>query len=303
MTDSSPTPLTPATIGAAAREGRRLVMLTAYDHPSARFADAAGVDLILVGDSAAMVVLGRESTNDVTMDEMVLFTRAVSRGATRAIVVGDLPFMSYQPSDEQAVRSAGRLIAEGGADCVKLEGGGRMAERVRAISEAGIAVIGHLGLTPQSAPALGGFRAQARSADAALQLLEDARALERAGAIALVLEAIPPEVALQVTRHLKIPTIGIGAGAGTSGQVLVWHDLLGLGATAPPRFVRRYADLATPTIEAIVAYAADVRAGAFPTAEHTYRMPPDELAAMQQALAPHAPFAIDAARAAAGHGA
>ena len=297
MTTPSPL-LTPASLGDAVRAGRRLVMLTAYDHPSAVLADAAGVDMILVGDSAAMVVLGRESTNDVTLDEMVLFTRAVSRAASRAVVVGDLPFMSYQPSDEAAIRSAGRLIAEGGADCVKLEGGGRMIDRVRAITEAGIAVIGHLGLTPQSAPALGGFRAQARSADAALALLDDALALQAAGAIAIVLEAIPHEVATIVTERLDIPTIGIGAGAETSGQVLVWHDLLGLGLDARlPRFVRRYADLAGSTIDAITAYAADVRAGSFPAIEHTYVMPDVERKRLETALAP--PVSIDAARAAA----
>ncbi len=277
------TPLNLATMGAAAAGGRRLAMVTAYDHPSAVLAQEAGVDLLLVGDSAAMVVLGRESTNDVTMEEMLLFTRAVSRGATSAIVVGDMPFMSYQPSDELAVVNAGRLIGAGGADCVKLEGGGQMVDRVRAITQAGIAVIGHLGLTPQSAPALGGFRAQARTADAAQRLLEDAVALQDAGAIALVLEAIPPQVADLVTERLQIPTIGIGAGAGTNGQVLVWHDLLGY-TERTARFVRRYAELAGPTRDALSAYVRDVRSGTYPAVEHTYTMPADELEALGIAL-------------------
>jgi 3-methyl-2-oxobutanoate hydroxymethyltransferase len=251
-------------------------MVTAYDHPSARIADSAGVDLLLVGDSAAMVVLGRESTTQVTLDELVMLTAAVSRGASRALVVGDLPFMSYQPSDADAIRSAGRLVAEGGAGCVKLEGGGRMVDRVRAISESGIAVIGHLGLTPQSAAALGGFRAQARTAAAAQALLEDALALERAGAIALVLEAVPPVVAELVTERLAIPTIGIGAGAGTTGQVLVWHDLLGYGERVP-RFVRRFGDLESATRDALEAYVAAVHDRSFPGPEHTYEMPASEL--------------------------
>ena len=277
-------PPTIATIGTVART-RPLTMVTAYDHPSAALAQEAGVDLLLVGDSAAMVVLGRESTNDVTMEEMLLFTRAVSRAATSAIVVGDMPFMSYQPSDELAITNAGRLIAEGGADCVKLEGGGRMVDRVRAIAESGIAVIGHLGLTPQSAPALGGFRAQARTAEAAQRLLEDALALEAAGAVAIVLEAIPPQVAEVVTERLAIPTIGIGAGPGTSGQVLVWHDLLGY-TERTARFVRRYGDLVTPTRDALGAYVRDVRARAFPEPEHTYAMPEAELARFEAMVAP-----------------
>jgi 3-methyl-2-oxobutanoate hydroxymethyltransferase len=260
----------------AAGDGRRLVMVTAYDFPSAQLAAEAGIDLLLVGDSAAMVVLGRESTNDVTMDEMLLLTRAVARGAGSSIVVGDMPFMSYQPSDELAIANAGRFIAEGGAQAVKLEGGGRMAQRVRAICESGIAVIGHLGLTPQSAPALGGFRAQARTAEAARRLLEDALALQDAGAVAIVLEAIPPQVATLVTERLSIPTIGIGAGAGTSGQVLVWHDLLGYGDRLP-RFVRRYADLPAATLAGLRDFAQDVRDGSFPAAEHTYAMADSEL--------------------------
>ncbi|MCW2927771.1 MAG: panB [Thermoleophilia bacterium] len=280
MTDTTRPPLSVATLREAKAAGRRLVMATAYDHPSARIAAEAGIDLLLVGDSVAMVVLGRDNTNEVTMDEQVLFTRAVSRGAGPAIVVGDLPFMSYQPSDELAIASAGRLIAEGGADCVKLEGGGRMVERARAIIESGIAVIGHLGLTPQSAPALGGFRAQARTAEAAARLLEDALALEAAGAVAIVLEAIPADVATLVSSRLQVPTVGIGAGAGCDGQVLVWHDLLGYGERVP-KFVRRFGDVVTPTREALTAYAAAVRDGSFPTEAHTYSMPAEEFAAWE----------------------
>jgi len=211
----------------------------------------------------------------VTMEEMLLFTRAVSRGAGGALVMADMPFMSFQPSDEVAIVNAGRFIAEGGAACVKLEGGGRMVQRVRAVVEAGIAVVGHLGLTPQSAAALGGFRAQGRTAEAAGRILDDAVALEAAGAVAVVLEAVPAEVAQMVTQQLSIPTIGIGAGSGTCGQVLVWHDLLGI-TDRVPRFVRRYGDIATPTVEALQAYARDVRSGSFPTQEHTYSMAPGE---------------------------
>ena len=294
MTPNDTAP-TVATLADAVRRGRRLAMVTAYDHPSARIADAAGVDLLLVGDSAAMVVLGRESTNDVTMDEMLLFVRAVARGSSRAIVVGDLPFLSYQPSDELAITNAGRLVAAG-AHCVKLEGGGRMVDRVRAITEAGMAVVGHLGLTPQSAPALGGFRAQARTAESARRLLADALALQEAGAIALVLEAIPAPVADLVTERLEIPTIGIGAGGGTDGQVLVWHDLLGYGERVP-KFVARFGDVEASSRDALERYVDAVRSGTFPGAEHTYSMPTSEL----DQLAGDASTGVsDAARAAGG---
>jgi 3-methyl-2-oxobutanoate hydroxymethyltransferase len=292
--------LTPANLAEHVAAGNRLVMVSAYDHPSARLAAQAGIDLLLVGDSAAMVVLGRDGTNDITMDEIVLFTRAVTRGADGdALVVGDLPFMSYQPSDETAIRNAGRLVAEGGADLVKLEGGGRMVDRARAIVESGIAVVGHLGLTPQSAPALGGFRAQARTADAASRLLEDALALQGAGVVAIVLEAIPPDVARVVTDRLQVPTIGIGAGNVTDGQVLVWHDLLGISEHVP-RFVERFGDLVTPTRAALDAYATAVRDGSFPRDEHTYAMASEELEELRRRSAP---VPIDAARAAAVRGA
>jgi 3-methyl-2-oxobutanoate hydroxymethyltransferase len=269
----------------AYRDGDKLVMLTAYDAPSARAAERAGVDLVLVGDSAAMVVLGHDTTNAVGMEEMLLLTKAVTRVSKRPLVVADLPFMSYQPSDELAIVNAGRMIAEGGADSVKLEGGGRMIDRVRAISDAGIAVFGHLGLTPQSAARLGGFRAQARTHEQALLLLEDALTLEAAGAVGVVLEAIPEAVAQTVTEKLSIPTIGIGAGVSTSGQVLVYHDVVGFTEGHLPRFVRRYADLGAAAEAAIREYVNDVRTSAFPAPEHTYGMLDDERAAFLDAVA------------------
>jgi 3-methyl-2-oxobutanoate hydroxymethyltransferase len=260
------------------RSGRKIVMVTAYDAPSGRLADAAGVDLVLVGDSAAMTVLGHDSTVPATMDEMVVLTRAVVRGAARPLVVADMPFGSFQVSDETAVENAIRFVKESRADAVKLEGAGPTLSRVAAIVGAGIPVMGHIGLTPQSATALGGFKAQGRTAEKALQLLSDARALEAAGCFTLVLEAVPAPVAERVTAEVSIPTIGIGAGAGTDGQVLVWHDLLGLYAGRAPRFVKRYADLAGEIQRALEAYAAEVRSGAFPEEQHTYAMPDEELA-------------------------
>jgi 3-methyl-2-oxobutanoate hydroxymethyltransferase len=260
------------------RRHEPIVMLTAYDASMARLADEAGVDLILVGDTAGMVMHGHPSTVPVTMDEMVFMTRWASRGARRPIVVGDMPFGSYQVSDEDAVRNAIRLLKEGGADVVKLEGGGPMVSRARAIVEAGIGVMGHVGLTPQSATVLGGFKAQGRSARQARRLVEDALALEEAGCFAVVLEAVPAAVAEHVTRALTVPTIGIGAGAGCDGQVLVWHDLLGLYEGQSPRFVKRYAHLADEIRDALETYVAEVRSGAFPEDRHTYSMPGEELA-------------------------
>jgi 3-methyl-2-oxobutanoate hydroxymethyltransferase len=267
------------------RRGGRIVMITAYDAPAARIADEAGVELILVGDTAAMVMLGHESTIPVTLDEMIFLTKAVTRSARRPIVIGDLPFGTYEISDEQAVASAIRMVKEGGADVVKLEGAGRMLSRVRAIADSNIGVMGHVGLTPQSATKLGGFKAQGRSADAALKLYEDALALQDAGCFAVVLEAVPASVAAHVTEALDVPTIGIGAGAQCDGQVLVWHDLLGLYAGRQPRFVKRYAEVAGVIGDAVASYAADVRSGAFPETQHTYAMPEDELAQFEAALA------------------
>jgi 3-methyl-2-oxobutanoate hydroxymethyltransferase len=259
------------------RRGDKIVMVTAYDAPGARFADAAGIDIILVGDTAAMVVLGHESTVPVSMDEMLFMTRTVARAAKRPIVVGDMPFGTYQVSDDDAVRNAVRFVKEGGADVVKLEGAGPSLSRVRAIVGAGIPVMGHIGLTPQSATMLGGFKAQGRTAAKARQLLADAQALEAAGCFSLVLEAMPAAVAAHVTETLTIPTIGIGAGAECDGQVLVYHDLLGLEEGTSPRFVKRYANLADEIRDALRRYAEDVRSGAFPQGEHTYSIPEDEL--------------------------
>jgi 3-methyl-2-oxobutanoate hydroxymethyltransferase len=266
------------------RRDDKIVMVTAYDAPAARLADEAGVELILVGDTAAMVMLGHESTIPVTLDEMIFLTRAVTSSARQPIVVGDLPFGSYEVSDEQAVASAIRLVKEGGADVVKLEGAGRMVSRVRSIADSNIGIMGHIGLTPQSATKLGGFRAQGRNADAALKLYDDALALEAAGCFALVLEAVPAPVAARITEALAIPTIGIGAGSECDGQVLVWHDLLGLYGGPTPRFVKRYAELAGEIGDALDRYAADVRSGAFPEEQHTYSIPETELASFDAEL-------------------
>ena len=258
------------------RSGEKIAMVTAYDAPSARLADEAGVDLILVGDSAAMVVMGHDSTLPVTLDEMLLLTAAVARSTRRALVVGDLPFGSYQESDEKAVASAVRMVKEGGADIVKLEGADRRLSRVRAIVDAGIPVMGHIGLTPQSATLLGGYKPQGRTAVKARHLLDAAKALEAANCCALVVEAVPPPVATRIAAAILIPVIGIGAGAGCDGQVLVWHDLLGLSEDPVPRFVKRYADLSTEIRRAIGAYVDDVRSGAYPEDKHTYGMSDDE---------------------------
>jgi 3-methyl-2-oxobutanoate hydroxymethyltransferase len=257
----------------------RIVMVTAYDYPSGSLADAAGVDIVLVGDSAAMTVLGHESTVPATMDEMVMLTRAAARGAKRPLVIADMPFGSFQVSDEGAVANAVRFVKEAGADAVKVEGAGLTVSRVLALVGAGIPVMGHIGLTPQSATMLGGFRAQGRTAGKARQLLEDARTLEQAGCFSLVLEAVPAPVAARITEELMIPTIGIGSGRDCDGQVLVYHDLLGLYQGKAPRFVKRYAELAPEIQGAIERYAADVRSGAFPGEEHTYSIPEEELAA------------------------
>jgi 3-methyl-2-oxobutanoate hydroxymethyltransferase len=287
-----PAPGTPAPgklalpeIGEMKRRGDRIVMVTAYDAPSGRIADDAGVDLILVGDSAAMVVLGYDSTVPATVDEMIILTRAVNRGARRPLVVADLPFGSYQVSDEQALETAVRFVKEGAADAVKLEGAGTMLSRVRALTAAGIPVMGHLGLTPQTATMLGGFKAQGRTARKAAQLYADALALQDAGCFSIVLEAVPSPVAGRITDALDIPTIGIGAGAACDGQVLVWHDLLGLYQGRAPRFVKQYAELAPTIREAVARYAAEVRDGSFPEERHTYSIPEEELALFDQAVA------------------
>jgi len=263
------------------RRGQKLAMVTAYDFPSGRIADEAGVELVLVGDSAGMVVLGNESTVPVTMEELLMLTRAVVRGAKRPLVVADMPFGSFQASDETAVENAVRFVKEAGADAVKLEGAGPTLSRVQAIVGAGVPVMGHVGLTPQSATMLGGFKAQGRTAEKAEQLYEDALALEAAGCFAIVLEAVPAPVAARVTEALQAPTIGIGAGPDCDGQVLVWHDLLGLYDGKAPRFVKRYADLAGEARRALEAYVEDVREGRFPEEQHTYTIPDEELAAFE----------------------
>jgi 3-methyl-2-oxobutanoate hydroxymethyltransferase len=266
------------------RRGQPIVMVTAYDYPTGRLADAAGMDVVLVGDSAAMTVLGHDSTVPATMEEMVVLTRAVTRGARRPLVVADLPFGSYQVSDEDALRNAIRFVKEADADAVKLEGAGPSLDRVGALVGAGIPVMGHIGLTPQSATMLGGFRAQGRTAERARALLRNALALEAAGCFALVLEAVPAAVAARITERLAIPTIGIGSGAACDGQVLVLHDLLGLHEGRAPRFVKRYAEVAREIGDALGRYAADVRERRFPEEAHTYAIPEEELAAFEASL-------------------
>ena len=260
------------------QRGEKIVMVTAYDAPGARFAEDAGIEIVLVGDTAAMVVLGHEGTTvPVTMEEMLFLTRTVTRAARRPVVIGDMPFGSYQVSDEAAVENAIRFVKEAGADAVKLEGAGPSVSRVRAIVAAGIPVMGHVGLTPQSATMLGGFKTQGKTAEAARQLVDDAVGLEEAGCFAVVLEAVPAPVAAEVTRRLSVPTIGIGAGRECDGQVLVYHDLLGLTEGHLPRFVKRYANLSREIRDALESYADEVRSGTFPEDHHTYEMPAEEL--------------------------
>ena len=256
-------------------QAEKIAAVTAYDTPSGRLADLAGVDCVLVGDSAVMTMFGRDSTVSASMDEMLLLTRAVTRGVRQALVIADMPYGSYQVSDVSAVEHATRFV-EAGADAVKLEGAGSSSDRVVAIAAAGIPVVGHLGLTPQTAAKLGGFKAQGRTADQAERLREDAITLERAGCCAIVLEAIPEDVAGWITQALAVPTIGIGAGARCDGQILVWHDLLGLTEGHVPRFVKRYAELGDLITAALSSYVTDVRTSRFPEPHHTYSMPAAE---------------------------
>jgi 3-methyl-2-oxobutanoate hydroxymethyltransferase len=255
----------------ARKGGEKIAMVTAYDYTMARLVDEAGVDMVLVGDSLGMVVQGLTTTIPVTMDEMAYHCRAVARGLGHAHLVGDLPFMSYQVSPQQAVESAGKLMKEGACESIKLEGGQEVAEHVHRIVRAGVPVVGHIGLTPQSVHALGGFKVQGRGQDGAEKVLADAIALEQAGAFAIVLEAIPPDLAAQVTALVSIPTIGIGAGAGCDGQVLVCTDLLGLSRGHQPKFAKRFANLGDAAVEAFSAYVTEVRAGTFPGAGQTYK--------------------------------
>ena len=269
--------LTLADLADMAQQKRRIAMVTAYDASSARLADQAGLDVVLVGDSAAMTILGHDSTLPVTMDEMVMLTRAVTRAVRHAVVVADMPFGAYQPGEDEAVRNAIRFVKDAGADAVKLEGAGRTLTRISAILDAGIPVVGHVGLTPQSASLSGSYKARGRTAAEARRIFDEARALERTGCFAVVLEAIPAPVAARITEVLKIPTIGIGAGPACDGQVLVWHDLLGLTTGHVPRFVKQYADLKGTILGALQTYVAEVRGAAFPGESHTYGIPDDEL--------------------------
>jgi 3-methyl-2-oxobutanoate hydroxymethyltransferase len=266
--------------------GTPIVMVTAYDTPSARLADEAGVDIVFTGDSAANNVLGYADTTPISMDEMVMLGRAARRGTHRAFYMIDMPLGAFQVSDEDAVRNAVRLVKETGAEAVKIEGGGPMVSRARAIVAAGIPTMGHLGLTPQSATMLGGYKAQGRTAAKARQLFADALALQAAGCFAIVLEAVPARVAERITMALRIPTIGIGAGAGCSGQVLVWHDLLGINEGRAPKFVKRFASVASEIRSGVEAFATEVRAGSYPAEEHTYPISDEEYALFESEVAP-----------------
>ncbi|HHY91944.1 MAG TPA: 3-methyl-2-oxobutanoate hydroxymethyltransferase [Firmicutes bacterium] len=259
------------------KAGQKLKMVTAYDYPTAVMIDKSPIEMILVGDSLGMVVLGYDGTVPVTMEDMIHHIRPVVKGAPHTLVVGDMPFMSYNISREEAIRNAGRLMKEGGADCVKLEGGTVVAPTVRAIVDAGIPVMAHIGLTPQTASALGGFKVQGKDAAMAAKLLADARALEEAGAFAIVLECIPAQLARLISEKLSIPTIGIGAGPWCDGQVLVTQDMLGLFDRFVPKFVKQYANLGKLMLEAFEKYAAEVDDGSFPDMEHSFSMKEEEL--------------------------
>lgn len=270
----------PDVLGAKGK--RKLTELTAYDYPTAQWVDQSGIDMILVGDSLAMVVLGQEDTLSVGMDVMIHHTRAVSRAARRALVIGDMPFLSYQAGVEQAVINAGRFLSEGRAQAVKLEGGRKVVPQVQAIVDAGIPVQGHIGLTPQSVAQMGGFKVQGKTAEAAKALIEDAQALADAGCFSIVLEAIPAPIAARITESVPIPTIGIGAGPDCDGQVLVVHDVLGLFERFVPKFVKRYAHLTPPIQEALTRFRDEVQTGAFPGPEHTFTMPREEMGKLEE---------------------
>ena len=270
-------PVTLTTLAGMRALGEPIVMVTAYDHPSAQVAEAAGVDMVLVGDSAAMTVLGYDSTVPVSTEELLMLCRAVRRGLKTPFLVGDLPFGSYEASDEQAIATAQRFVKEAGCDAVKLEGGGASVERARAIVRAGIPVMGHVGLTPQTAVSLGGYRAQGRTAERAAQVIQDALELQEAGCFSVVFEAVPAEVTDIAMARMEVPVIGIGAGPSTDGQVLVFHDLLGIYDGHRPKFAKRWKDVRSEMVAGVRAYADEVRARAFPGPEHTYSIPPEEL--------------------------
>jgi 3-methyl-2-oxobutanoate hydroxymethyltransferase len=279
-----PAPVTLPSLADKKRLGEPIVMVTAYDYPSAQVAQAAAVDMVLVGDSGAMTVLGYPSTVPVSTEEMLMLASAVRRGLNTPLLVGDLPFGSYEASDPQAIATAQRFVKEAGCDAVKLERGGTSVQRARAIVEAGIPVMGHVGLTPQTATALGGYRAQGRTARRALTVARDALALQEAGCFSIVFEAIPAAVAAMVTKRLTIPVIGIGAGPSTDGQVLVFHDLLGIYDGHTPKFVKRFAEVREQMIAGVAQYAAEVRAGTFPGPEHGYPIDEEELRLFRKEL-------------------
>jgi 3-methyl-2-oxobutanoate hydroxymethyltransferase len=269
--------ITPVDIQARKNEGKKITMLTAYDYPMALLEDRAGIDIILVGDSLGMTVLGYENTLPVTMDEMIHHTKAVTRGAKNALIIGDMPFMSYNTSERDAILNAGRFMKEGGADAVKLEGGASVKDVVKAIVRAGIPVMGHIGLTPQAISMLGGFKVQGRDAKAAQKIIDDAQSLEDAGAFSVLCEAIPALIAKRITECLKIPTIGIGAGPHCDGQVLVVHDILGLFDRFTPKFAKRYVNLSELMLNAFEAYREEVLEGTFPTDQHSFHIDEKEL--------------------------
>ncbi|HEX8053856.1 MAG TPA: 3-methyl-2-oxobutanoate hydroxymethyltransferase [Thermoleophilaceae bacterium] len=269
--------------------GEPIVMVTAYDYPSAQVAEAAGVDVVLVGDSGAMTVLGYPSTVPVSVDEMLMLAGAARRGLSTPLLVGDLPFGSYEVSNEQAVATAQRFVKEAGCDAVKLERGGVCAERARAIVDAGIPVMGHVGLTPQTAIALGGYRSQGRTAERALEVANDAFALEEAGCFAIVFEAVPSALTEALVPRLEVPVIGIGAGPDTDGQVLVFHDLLGIYDGHAARFVKRYGNVRQAMVDGVEAFTADVRERRYPEPEHGYTMAPDEAERLRTLLTEHQP--------------
>jgi len=266
----------------AKEDNRKLVMVTAYDYPFGLLADEAGVDIVLVGDSLGMVVMGLDGTVAVTMDHMVHHTRAVVRGCKAPLVIGDMPFMSYNTSIREAIHNAGRLLKEGGSDAVKLEGGTDFAPTIQAIVKAGIPVQGHIGLTPQTASALGGFKMQGKDAEAARRIIEDARALEDAGVFSMILEAVPAPLGKLVAEAVEVPVIGIGAGSDVDGQVLVTHDMVGLFDKFVPKFVKQYTKIRPIILEAMAAYREEVMDGTFPGPEHSFKMPEETLAALKK---------------------
>jgi len=269
--------ITPVDVQAMKREGKRIAMLTAYDYPMALLEDRAGIEIILVGDSLGMTVLGYENTVPVTMEEMIHHTKAVTRGAKYALIIGDMPFMSYNASEREAILNAGRFMKEGGADAVKLEGGASVKETVAAIVKAGIPVMGHIGLTPQTISMLGGFKVQGKDAQTAQKIIDDALSLEDAGAFSVLLEAVPAPIAKRVTERLNVPTIGIGAGVHCDGQVLVVHDMLGLFDRFTPKFAKRYVNLSELILKAFDSYREEVLGGTFPTDQHSFHIDEKEL--------------------------